>query len=62
MTHLLDDLLAGLDVARTDEIPDRIDEIVPPDTDVGTPDQAYLSPAVQIPGPRRRPVRERAAA
>jgi aryl-alcohol dehydrogenase-like predicted oxidoreductase len=31
----LDDLLAGFDVALTDEILDRIDEIVPPGTDVG---------------------------
>ena len=43
MEHL-DDLLAGLDVALTDEILDRIDEIVPPGTDVGTLDQAYVRP------------------
>jgi aryl-alcohol dehydrogenase-like predicted oxidoreductase len=39
-TEQLDDLLAGLDVALTDEILDRIHEIVPPGTDVGTLDQA----------------------
>jgi Aldo/keto reductase family len=46
----LDDLLAGVGVTLTDEILDRIDEIVPPGTDVGTPDQsAYLPPALQCP-------------
>jgi len=59
----LDDLLAGVDVTLTDEILDRIDEIVPPGADVGTPDQsAYLPPALQRRGLRRRPVSERAAA
>jgi aryl-alcohol dehydrogenase-like predicted oxidoreductase len=58
-----DDLLAGVDVTLTDEILDRIDEIVPPGTDVGAPDQsAYLPPAIQRPDLRRRPVNERAAA
>jgi hypothetical protein len=60
MSHL-DDLLAGLDVALTDEILDRIDELVPPGTDVSPLDQAYRAPAVQIPNLRRRPVGERAA-
>jgi aryl-alcohol dehydrogenase-like predicted oxidoreductase len=59
----LDDLLAGVDVTLSDEILDRIDEIVPPGTDVGTPDQsAYVPPALQRPALRRRPVNERAAA
>ena len=59
----LDDLLAGVDVTLTDDILDRIDEIVPPGTDVGAPDQsAYLPPALQRPGLRRRPADERAAA
>jgi len=58
-----DDLLAGVDVTLTDEVLDRIDEIVPPGTDVGAPDQsAYLPPAIQRPDLRRRPVNERAAA
>jgi aryl-alcohol dehydrogenase-like predicted oxidoreductase len=62
MEHL-DDLLAGADVTLTDEILDRIDEIVPPGTDVGAPDQsAYFPPALQRPALRRRPVTERAAA
>jgi aryl-alcohol dehydrogenase-like predicted oxidoreductase len=58
----LDDLLAGFDVTLTDEILDRIDEIVPPGADVGTLDQAYRPPALQDPGLRRRPAGERAAA
>jgi aryl-alcohol dehydrogenase-like predicted oxidoreductase len=61
MEHL-DDLLAGVDVELTDEILDRIDEIVPPGTDVGTLDMAYLPPALQRPSLRRRPADERAAA
>jgi aryl-alcohol dehydrogenase-like predicted oxidoreductase len=59
----LDDLLAGIDVTLTDDILDAIDEIVPPGTNVGAPDQsAYLPPALQRPGLRRRPAAERAAA
>jgi hypothetical protein len=58
----LDDLLVGIDVTLTDEILDRIDEIVPPGTDVGTLDQAYLPPPIQRSELRRRPVNERAAA
>ena len=61
MDHL-DDLLAGLDVTLTDDILDRIDEIVPPGTDVGTLDQAYQPPALANPGLRRRLPAERAAA
>jgi aryl-alcohol dehydrogenase-like predicted oxidoreductase len=61
MGHL-DDLLAGVDITLSDEILDRIDEIVPPGTDVGTLDQAYLPPAIRSPSLRRRPVGERTAA
>jgi aryl-alcohol dehydrogenase-like predicted oxidoreductase len=50
----LDDLLAGAGVTLTDEILDRIDEIVPPGTDAGTLDQAYLPPALLNPSLRRR--------
>jgi aryl-alcohol dehydrogenase-like predicted oxidoreductase len=56
----LDDLLAGMDVTLTDEILDRVDEIVPPGTDVGRLDQAYQPPAIQRSELRRRPVEERA--
>ena len=55
----LDDLLASADVTLTDDILDQIDEIVPPGTDVGTLDQAYLPPALLNPSLRRRPVGER---
>jgi len=59
----LDDLLAGVDVALSDDILDRIDEIVPPGTNLGLPDQsAYLPPAIQRAALRRRPAGERAAA
>jgi aryl-alcohol dehydrogenase (NADP+) len=58
----LDDLIAGMDVALSDDILDRIDEIVPPGTDAGTLDQAYVPPAIQKTGLRRRPLNERSAA
>ena len=58
----LDDLLAAADVTLTDDILDQIDEIVPPGTDVGTLDQAYLPPALLNPSLRRRPAGERTAA
>ena len=58
----LDDLLAGVNVTLTDEILDRIDEIVPPGTDVGRLDMAYNPPAIQQAALRRRPIDERTAA
>ena len=58
----LDGLLASSDVTLTDDILDQIDEIVPPGTDVGTLDQAYLPPALLSPSLRRRPPGERTAA
>jgi aryl-alcohol dehydrogenase-like predicted oxidoreductase len=58
----LNDLLASADISLSDEILDRIDEIVPPGTDVGTLDMAYNPPAIQRASLRRRPVDERAAA
>jgi aryl-alcohol dehydrogenase-like predicted oxidoreductase len=58
----LDDLLAGIDVTLSDEVLDRIDEIVPPGTNVGTLDMAYRPPAIQRSDLRRRPASERAAA
>ena len=61
MSHL-DDLLAGMDVTLGDDILDRIDEIVPPGTDIGTLDQAYVPPAIEIPSLRRRYADQRAAA
>jgi len=53
MEHL-DGLLTGLDVTLGDDILDRIDEIVPPGTDVGVLDQAYQPPALEDPSLRRR--------
>ena len=58
----LDDLLAAAAVTLTDDILNQIDEIVPPGTDVGTLDQAYLPPALLNPSLRRRPLSERTAA
>jgi aryl-alcohol dehydrogenase-like predicted oxidoreductase len=58
----LDDLIAGLDVTLTDDILDRIDEIVPPGTDVGMLDQAFVPPALQRVSLRRRPLNDRSAA
>lgn len=61
MDHL-NDLLAGLHVVLPDDVLNRIDEIVPPGTDVGILDQAYVPPALVDPGLRRRPLTARAAA
>ena len=58
----LDDLLAGVDVALSDDVLDRIDQIVPPGTDIGTLDQAYVPPAIQKTELRRRPLSDRSAA
>jgi aryl-alcohol dehydrogenase-like predicted oxidoreductase len=54
MAHL-DDLLAGTETVLSDEVLDRIDEIVPPGTDVGALDQAYVPPALDKTHLRRRP-------
>ncbi|WP_018548295.1 aldo/keto reductase [Streptomyces sp. LaPpAH-108] len=61
MAHL-DDLLAGLDVTLSDDLLDRIDAIVPPGTDAGPLDQAYVPPPLQHQQLRRRPAGERSAA
>lgn len=58
----LDDLLRGVDTVLSDDVLDQIDEIVPPGTDVGTLDQAYIPPAIQKTELRRRPLSERSAA
>jgi hypothetical protein len=57
-----ENLLAGVDTVLSDEVLDRIDEIVPPGTDIGTLDQAYVPPAIQKTELRRRPLNERSAA
>lgn len=61
MDHL-DDLLAGAEITLDDKILDQIDEIVPPGTDVGALDMAYVPPAISSRSLRRRPPGERAAA
>jgi aryl-alcohol dehydrogenase-like predicted oxidoreductase len=61
MEHL-DDLLAGLEAGLGDDVLDRIDQIVPPGTDVTTLDQDYRPPALQTASLRRRPLAERTAA
>ena len=57
----LDDLLAGAEVALSDEVLDRIDQIVPPGTDVGTDAANYVPPGISQTILRRRPREERAA-
>jgi aryl-alcohol dehydrogenase-like predicted oxidoreductase len=61
MQHL-DDLLAGVEVRLSDAVLDRIDQIVPPGTDVGLNEAAYNPPAILKADLRRRPTAERAAA
>ncbi|SHO66565.1 aryl-alcohol dehydrogenase (NADP+) [Pseudoxanthobacter soli DSM 19599] len=57
----LDGLLAGADVVLSDDLMDRIDEIVPPGTDVAPLEgAAYVPPAIAHPAMRRRPATERA--
>jgi len=57
----LDDLLAGLNTTVSDDVLDRIDEIVPPGTDVGALDQAYQPPVLENPSLRRQPLTARTA-
>jgi aryl-alcohol dehydrogenase-like predicted oxidoreductase len=58
----LDDLLAAADVKLSDDLLNRIDEIVPPGTGVGRMDQEYNTPPIVTATLRRRPVLERGAA
>ncbi len=58
----LEDLLAAAEVRLTDDVLDRIDEIVPPGTGVGRMDQEYSTPPVLAARLRRRPLEQRAAA
>jgi len=61
MEHL-DDLLAGASVQLSDELLDKIDQIVAPGTDVGVDVAAYQPPAMTTPSLRRRPANARSAA
>jgi aryl-alcohol dehydrogenase-like predicted oxidoreductase len=58
----LEDTLAGMDVALSGAVLDRIDEIVPPGESIGAMDMVYRGPEVGDPGRRRRPSAQRSAA
>ncbi|MEO5874514.1 MAG: aldo/keto reductase [Streptosporangiaceae bacterium] len=50
----LEDLLAGADVTLSEDVLDRIDELVPPGTDLNRDDSYYRSPALTDKSLRRR--------
>ncbi|MEU5948877.1 aldo/keto reductase [Micromonospora sp. NPDC047465] len=58
----LDGLLAGAALILDDATLDRIDEIVPPGTDLYAPDGVWRPPALTDPARRRRPTADRPAA
>ncbi|MGQ5261346.1 aldo/keto reductase [Micromonospora sp. ZYX-F-536] len=58
----LDGLLAGAALTLDDAVLDRIDEIVPPGTNLYQPDGAWAPPVLTDPALRRRPLSQRAAA
>ncbi|WP_328969718.1 aldo/keto reductase [Streptomyces sp. NBC_00239] len=58
----LENSLKGASLLLEDVVLDRIDEIVPPGTNVYHPDGAWQLPALRDPAARRRPVTDRAAA
>jgi aryl-alcohol dehydrogenase-like predicted oxidoreductase len=58
----LDGLLAGAALTLDDATLDRIDEIVPPGTDLYAPDGVWRPPALTDPTRRRRPPADRPAA
>jgi len=58
----LESLLDGAGVVLDDAILDRIDEIVPPGTDLYRADGAWQPPSLTDPSRRRRPLAERSAA
>ncbi|MEU4644166.1 aldo/keto reductase [Micromonospora sp. NPDC023814] len=58
----LDGLLAGAALTLDDATLDRIDEIVPPGTDLYAPDGVWRPPALTDPARRRRPTADRPAA
>ena len=57
----LDDLLAGANAALSDEILNRIDEVVAPGNDAGPMGAVYVPPAMTQASLRRRPIAERVA-
>ncbi|MEQ4196670.1 aldo/keto reductase [Streptomyces sp. YIM 103828] len=58
----LDSALKGASLTLDDTVLDRIDEIVPPGTDLYDPLASWPPPALAIPALRRRPLEDRAAA
>ncbi|MFI5486022.1 aldo/keto reductase [Micromonospora echinaurantiaca] len=58
----LDGLLAGATLTLDDATLDRIDEIVPPGTNLYAPDGVWRPPALTDPARRRRPTADRTAA
>jgi aryl-alcohol dehydrogenase-like predicted oxidoreductase len=60
MQHL-EDLLAGAEVRLSEDVLDRIDQIVPPGIDIGLNEANYMPPALVRPELRRRVAGERAA-
>jgi aryl-alcohol dehydrogenase-like predicted oxidoreductase len=58
----LTDLLAGASVTLDDDVLDRIDQIVPPGTNLNQADAGYQPPALTEPPLRRRPLAQRSAA
>jgi aryl-alcohol dehydrogenase-like predicted oxidoreductase len=58
----LEDLLKGASVTLDDATLDRIDEIVPPGTNLYQPDGAWRPLSMADPAQRRRPLADRAAA
>jgi len=61
MEHL-EALLKGAELTLDDETLDRIDEIVPPGTDLYPPDGAWRPISLTDPTNRRRPIHDRSAA
>jgi aryl-alcohol dehydrogenase (NADP+) len=61
MQHL-DDLLAGAELRLSDDVLDKIDQIVPPGSDLAPNGAAYHPPAMTQASLRRRAMPERAAA
>jgi hypothetical protein len=58
----LEQSLKGASLSLDDAALDRIDEIVPPGTDVYNPNQGVVPRSLTDPGRRRRPLADRAAA
>jgi aryl-alcohol dehydrogenase-like predicted oxidoreductase len=55
----LDGQIGAAEVVLSDDVLDRIDDIVPPGTNLNPADQGWVAPAVASPWRRRRPVTDR---